>query len=97
MRFDVFTPAGSGSISASASSASATLPKAGASLELFNDGTVTCFVTIGASGLTAAVTDYPIGPGVTKMMSRDSTIHTNIAAITSAGTTTLRFTTGDGA
>lgn len=89
-----FAPGVTTSLSATTSTGQASLTGGTNQLRLFNAGTVTVFVTFGANP-TAAVTDFPIPPGVVEVITRN-TSDTKIAGITATGTATLYCTVGAG-
>lgn len=91
-----FVPSGTASVAVTVASGSVALAGAGNSVELQNDGTVTVFVKLGGSAVTAAVTDYPILAGASKIIGRDPGQQTYVAAITASGTATLYATAGEG-
>lgn len=63
-------------------------------LRLYNSGTVTVFIKFGAtSGVTAAVTDYPLPGGAVEIVSAPAAW---MAAITASGSATIYATPGEG-
>ncbi len=96
MNVSPFTPGGTVSLAVTATTGSVALSAAGSSVEVQNTGLTICFVKLGASAVTAAVTDYPVPAGQSKVIGRNPNTDTYIAAITSSGTTTLYATTGEG-
>lgn len=90
------------SISVTTSTAASALKKAGGGafqLRILNDGSATAFIAFGASGVEAAVTDYPVPAGaieVITIQNPDKDPVTHAAAITASGTATVYLTTGDG-
>jgi hypothetical protein len=90
------TPGATVSIAAGTSTANVALTGNGEQLELQNTGAVTVFVNLGASAVTAAVTDYPVLAGQSKLITRNPDSHTHLAAITASGTATLYVTIGRG-
>ncbi|ULQ46951.1 hypothetical protein JN531_001385 [Flagellatimonas centrodinii] len=82
---------GTKSISASTSSAR-TARAVGSSgpVEIFNATSAIAFLKAGDVTVTAAVTDYPIPAGESRVV--DIGAHTNLAAILASGTGTVYFT-----
>lgn len=64
-------------------------------LELYNSGSVSAFCKFGGSTVSAAVTDYPIGPGIDKIITVDQD-RKYISCITASSTTTVYVTGGVG-
>lgn len=91
-----FAPGTTASLAVSAASASVQLTGGGVNVEVQNTSTVNMFVKFGGSTVTAAVTDYPVLPGQSKLISRDPNTQTYIAAITASGSGTLYATPGEG-
>lgn len=92
-----FAPGGTVTLSATTSSSTVALSSGtGQSVEVQNSGSVVMFVKLGASTITAAVTDYPILAGQSKIITRDSNNQTYIACITSTSTATGYATIGEG-
>lgn len=91
-----FAPGTTASLAVSAVTASVQLTGSGVNVEVQNTSTVNMFVKLGTSAVTAAITDYPILPGQSKLISRDASTQTYIAAITVSGTGTLYATPGEG-
>lgn len=91
-----FSPGTTASLAVSAATASVQLTGSGANVEVQNTSTVNMFVKLGTSAVTAAVTDYPILPGQSKIISRDASTQTYVAAITASGSGTLYATPGEG-
>ena len=87
-----FSPGTTTTISVTSSSGTGTLSGTGTVVELQNDGAVTVFVALGSVATTA---DYPVLPGMSKLISRNPNA-TTLAAITASGTATLYATVGDG-
>lgn len=88
-----FTPGATTTISVTTASGTGALTGEGLALEIQNAGSVTVFVTLGATATVAA--GYPILAGQSKVVSR-GTSQATLAAITSSSTATLYVTVGDG-
>lgn len=93
---NAFTPGATVSLSATTSSSRVALSGGGKSVEIQNTGSVTVFVNLGDSSVSAATTDYPVLAGMCKVITRDPNAHTNIAGITASGSATVYFTAGEG-
>lgn len=91
-----FAPGTTASLAVSAATASVQLTGGGVNVEVQNTSTVNMFVKLGTASVTAAVTDYPVLPGQSKLISRDPNTQTYIAAITASGSGTLYATPGEG-
>ncbi len=97
-----FAPGASGTIAATTTSQSVAVTGNGKTLYVANAGTTECFVAVGDSSVTAVAGAGSTGlaghmsvlPGTCFALSMDRNTH--VAAITASGTTTLRFTRGDG-
>ena len=91
-----FTPGVTVTMSVTTSSGTATVTTSANVLEIQNAGSAIAFVRTGPSASvgSAVVTDYPVLPGMSKLISK-STIADTIAAI-GAGATTLYVTSGEG-
>jgi hypothetical protein len=92
-----FTPGATVSVAATTSTGNVALTGNGEQLEVQNTGAVTVFVNLGTSAVTAAVTDYPVLAGQSKLITRNPDGHTYLAAITASGTATVYVTIGRGA
>jgi len=95
---DAFRPVGTVSIAATTSSVAAVIPAFTAGpfqLEIQNPGDAIAFVRWGSGTPTAVVTDYPVLPGQSKIVTVDQPT-TGVAAITASGTATLYVTYGVG-
>lgn len=98
MNNNAFTPGVTVSIAGTTTTARAAITGIGTTIEIQNTGTTTIFVNLGNSTVTAAVTDYPVLGGQSKMITRgDPASYTHIAAITGTGTATVYVTAGEGA
>lgn len=96
--FQNFQPsATTANISCGVSSTNVQLTGNGTAVEIYNSGSVTCFIATGTtSAITAsASTGYPIPPGVTKIIGVPSEQRW-IAGITSSGSATVYFSPGEG-
>jgi hypothetical protein len=91
-----FTPGATVSLAVTTTTGNVALTGNGEQLELTNAGTATVFVALGGTSVTAAVTDYPVLTGSSKLITRNPDSHTRIAGITAAGTATLYITVGRG-
>lgn len=89
-----FTPATTVSLAVTNSSGNVAFGTGGQNVLLQNTGSVTAFIKFGNSTVTAATTDFPLQAGWAFTFSRGT--NTNLAAITSSGSTTLYITTGEG-
>lgn len=98
-----FTPGASGTIAVTATTQRVLVTGVGKTLYVTNVGTTECFITIGDSTVVAVAGAASTGmgggmsipPGFAFAAGMDTNTH--IAAIcAAAGTTTLRFTRGDG-
>lgn len=96
MNTQPFSPGSTTTVAVTTTTASGALPGGGSVIEVQNVGTVTVFVVLGASTVTATNAGYPILAGQSKMISRNVILHTHIAAIAGTGTATLYATTGEG-
>lgn len=94
MSLDAFSPAGTASLAVTTSTGTVAFAAGGHNKLIYNSGTVTAFIKVGSSTVTAAVTDTPVPPGVYAVFNFGDATH--VAAITASGTPTLYFTTGDG-
>jgi sugar (pentulose or hexulose) kinase len=87
------------SVSASATTSSGStavaLPAAGINISALNEGTVPVSFKFGTSTVTAATTDTPVEPGISRGFTRKPT-DTHVAVITASGTATVIFTSGVG-
>lgn len=93
-----FRPLATATLAVTSTSGTATVNTNANVLEFQNAGSATAFVRIGtASGVgTAVTTDYPILPGMSKLVSKASD-ETTVAAVCAAGqTTTLYISSGEG-
>lgn len=94
-----FTPAGTVSRAVTGSTASVALSATGfpaSTVEIQSlPGNSVAFIKFGDSTVTAATTDYPVLPGVDKIVTVPPNV-THVAAIGTTGTT-LYFTSGHGA
>ena len=70
----------------------------GGQLRIMNNGTATVWVNIGSSSVTAALaTGFPVGPGVTEVLSLPSSDGaSHVAAIAAGSTGKIYFTPGTG-
>lgn len=89
-----FTPTGQASLAVTTSSASVAFGSSGPTALVTNNGAATAYIALGASGVTAAPSGYPVNPG--QSVTFDIGANTYLAAITSAGTASLAITTGTG-
>lgn len=97
MNVQPFSPGSTSTLAVTTVTGRVALTGGGSVVEIQNTGTAVMFVKIGSSTVVAAVTDYPVQPGHSKMVSRGpSSLDTHIAAITGTGTATLYATVGDG-
>lgn len=96
MNMNPFSPGPTVTLAVTTTTGRVALTGTGPSLEVQNAGAVTMFVKLGSSSVTAAVTDYPILPGQSKVIGVDVSTQTHIAAITASSTATLYATTGQG-
>jgi hypothetical protein len=67
----------------------------GKDVRVYNAGAATVFVNFGISTVTAATTDMPVPAGAIEVITVGPAV-THAAAITSAGTATVYFTSGRG-
>ncbi len=67
-------------------------------VRIFNDGTATAWIAFGGASVVAALTDIPIGPGMSEVFTLPINEATNlrVAAIALASTGKIYFTTGYG-
>jgi hypothetical protein len=92
-----YTPTGTVSLSATVASARVELPATGDTLTVRNYGLSRAYVKLGGSGISAAVTDYPIDPYSCETLARDVGTETHLAAICdTGGTATLSISAGSG-
>lgn len=96
MNVSAFTPGATVTLTAATVSSASQLSSTGAAVEVQNAGSVAVFVKFGDSTVTAAVTDYPVLAGQSKLIGRASS-QTYIATITASGGCTVYATTGEGA
>lgn len=96
MNIQPFAPGPTLPLAVSATSSSVQLSGSGGAVEVSNTGSVTMFIKLGSSTVTAATTDYPIPAGQAKLIGRDPNTQTYLAAITASGTTSGYATTGEG-
>lgn len=97
---DAFRPVGTVSIAASAVSAAVAIPaftNAEFQVELQNPGDAIAFFRWGATTPTAVVTDYPVLPGQSKLITVDPGANSIAAILGAATTATLYITYGKGA
>lgn len=87
-----FAPGPTMTLNAGATSSTVALSGTGSVVEVQNAGSVPVFVKFGAA---AAMTDYPILPGQSKLLTRDPTAQT-LAAIAGSGNAMIYVTTGEG-
>lgn len=95
--FTPFSPGTSASLAlaVTTSTGNGTIPAgSGQILRILNDGTVTIFFKLGAAGVTATTTDTPILAGTSELFTIGGQVA--VAAISGAGSGTLRITRGDG-
>lgn len=88
-------------LSCSGSTASVAIPSGGNQVELSNDGSVAIFVRLGESAVTSTVPNgttggYYVGPGQSKVVSRNPQTQTYVAGITGGTAATLYISVGDG-
>lgn len=93
--FTPFSPSATVSLATTNSTGNVALSGVGSTLEIQNAGAVTVFVKLGAAGATAAITDYPVLGGMSKVVGIGDSI-TTAAAITGTGTATVYFSRGEG-
>lgn len=95
--FTAFSPATNASISVTnAGTDRAAIPGIGAVILVQNVGSTECFVKLGTNNtVTAAVTDFSVPGNTSRFLAVNDAI-TNVAAVTAAGTTTLRIARGEG-
>ncbi len=92
-----YTPTGTVSLSATVASARVALPATGDTLTVKNYGLSKVYVKLGGSGVSAAVTDYPIDPYTCEVLARDVATETYLAAICdTGGAATLSISAGSG-
>lgn len=91
-----FSPGATNSIAATTSSGRVQITGTGSTLEIQNSGTTTVFLKLGDSTVTAATTDYPLLAGQAKLIARNPTDQTYLAAIMGTGTATIYVSAGDG-
>lgn len=96
-----FDPANTVILACTGSSASVALPSGGNQVELSNDGAVAIFVRFGTSAVTSTVPNgttggYYVGPGQSKVVSRNPQSETHVAGITGGTAATLYISVGDG-
>ncbi|MCV9943003.1 hypothetical protein [Rhizobium sp. BT-175] len=97
-----FTPGASGTIAVTTTSQAVDVTGIGKTLYVNNVGATECFVDVGDSTVTATAGGAATGmgggmsfpPGFSCAIGMDGNTH--IAAVCATGTTTLRFTRGDG-
>lgn len=87
---------GAASLSASTSSSRVALPNTDSTIVIWNTGSAEAFYKLGSVSVTAATTDYSIPAGGAIVVDKAGSANTNLAAITSSGSTTLRITQGAG-
>lgn len=92
-----FTPGGNFSIVVTnAGTDRVNITGQGTTLRIANVGATECFLTFGTSStLTAATTDFSM-PATSQLLVTVPSTTTYVAAVTAAGTTTLRISRGDG-
>lgn len=76
-------------------SAESPLPAGEKSVCLTNLDTVTCYVRIGAPGITATTADYPVPPSAQVVITKAQD-QSAIAYVTGAGAASLHIMTGEG-
>jgi hypothetical protein len=106
MANEVFLPLRSVRVDASATSKRVALPALGRHVRIFNDTTVTAWVNLGNSSVTAAIPaadaagdGFPIAPGSVELFREDpssAAAITHIAVILSGGTGNVNITVGEG-
>lgn len=90
------------SISASTTSANVALSKTPSDrfqVRVYNAGSATVFINRGSSTVTATTSNMPVPAGAIEVITFNNLPTnpiTHVAAITSSGTATVYFTTGDG-
>lgn len=87
-------PGKSTSIAATTTTASASVPAEAPSLRVFNAGPATIFIRWGVGTQTALTTDMAIPAGVVEVFYKR--VADTVAAITSAGASTVYLTPGTG-
>lgn len=100
----VFSPGNNAALPVTGTAASLTLPVgSGTALRVGNDGTATIFIAIGTAAAAATATATAAGtgstfilPGATEVFTIDRNVTTISAICTSAGSSTLRVTRGQG-
>ena len=92
-----FTPiiGGTQSVSVSAVSARVAISTGGTQVRIANAGSAVAFVRWGTGNQTAVVTDMPIFPGTIELFNK-TWENNSFAAITTASTTVLYVTVGNG-
>ena len=67
-------------------------------IRIYNDGTATAWIAFGGSGVTAALTDIPIGPGMAEVFTLpvNETDTTHFAAIAAGATGKIYASIGYG-
>lgn len=67
-------------------------------IRVMNNGTATVWIAFGDSSVTAALTDIPVGPGVTEVLTLPlpASGPMNVAAIAAGSTGKIYFTRGSG-
>lgn len=86
------------SLAVSSSSASVEIPEPtnnSTSVIVFNPLSETVFVKSGATSATATTSDFPIPPGASYTLTKNSE-HNFLAGITASGSGTIYFTVGSG-
>lgn len=96
MNVSAFTPGASVTIAAGAASTAVPLIGNSAAIEVQNSGTAPMFIKLGGANVAAAITDYPVLAGQSKLVGRDPNTQTYLAAITAGTPVTGYVTTGEG-
>ena len=93
-----FAPGATITLSVTGSSGTGSIASNANSLEIQNAGSVIVFVRVGASASvgSAVITDYPILPGMSKIITKAYGADTIAAIGASAGPTTVYVTSGEG-
>jgi hypothetical protein len=92
-----FVPTGTVALSATVASARVQLAATGTVVVIRNYGPSRAYVKLGGSGISAAVTDYPVDPYTCEVLGRTEATETYLAALCdTGGTATLSISTGTG-
>lgn len=90
-----FSPSATVTLAATVATGAVTLSGTGSVLEVQNASANTIFVKVGTSAVTAAITDYPVLGGMSKLIGIGDSV-TTAAAITGTSTATVYFSRGEG-